>query len=110
LSEFSRVEWLDEDQGMIDSYIRYQLTGAHSKYHQVFWIEESGKKYFFGGDVAPQLQQMKSKFIAKYDYDGKKCMQLRQAWWEQGQNEGWTFLFYHDIKSPIFRFNKKPLN
>jgi len=101
LEEFSRV-WLTEDEGLIDGYIRYQLTGAHSKFHQVFWIEEKGQTVFFGGDDAPQLQQMKSRFIAKYDYDGKKCMELRKQWWEEGQNKGWTFLFYHDIQSPVW--------
>lgn len=86
--------------GNIDGYIRYEVTGAHCPYHQVFWIEEDGQRIFFGGDVAPQLQQMKSRFIAKYDFDGKKCMELRQQWWQQGQEEKWTFLFYHDIKTP----------
>jgi glyoxylase-like metal-dependent hydrolase (beta-lactamase superfamily II) len=102
LEDFSRVVWLTEDDGWIDGYIHYQLTGAHSKFHQVFWIENNGQKAFFGGDVAPQLQQMKSRVVAKYDFDGKKCMELRQQWWEQGQKEGWTFLFYHDIKSPVW--------
>lgn len=102
LEEFSRVEWLTEDQGRIGNHIRYELTGAHSMYHQVFSIEADGRKIFFGADDAPQLQQMKSRFIAKYDYDGKKCMQLRQQWWEKGQREGWTFLFYHDIQSPVW--------
>jgi glyoxylase-like metal-dependent hydrolase (beta-lactamase superfamily II) len=102
LEEFSRVVWLTEEQGVIDGYIRYQLTGAHSKYHQVFWIEENGQTVFFGGDDAPQLQQMKSRFVAKYDYDGKKCMELRKQWWEEGQEKGWTFLFYHDIQSPVW--------
>lgn len=102
LEEFSRVVWLTEEQGVIDGYIRYQLTGAHSKYHQVFWIEENGQIIFFGGDDAPQLQQMKSRFVAKYDYDGKKCMELRKQWWEEGQEKGWTFLFYHDIQSPVW--------
>ena len=64
-------------------------------------IEEDGEKIFFGGDVAPQLQQMKSRFIAKYDFDGKKCMELRQKWWELSQKEHWTLLFYHDIKTPF---------
>lgn len=102
LEEFSRVVWLTEEEGEIDGYIRYQLTGAHSKYHQVFWIEENGQTAFFGGDDAPQLQQMKSRFVAKYDYDGKKCMELRKQWWEEGQQKGWTFLFYHDIQSPVW--------
>lgn len=95
------VEILDGD-GIIDGYIKYEVSGGHSPYHQSFWIEENGETIFFGGDNAPQLQQMKSKFVAKYDYDGKKSMQLRQQWWEQGQHEGWKFLFYHDIKIPVW--------
>lgn len=90
--------------GVIDNCIRYEVTGAHSPFHQVFWIEEDGQTVFFGGDVAPQLQQMKSRLVAKYDFDGKKCMELRQKWWQQGQQESWTFLFYHDIKTPVFNF------
>jgi glyoxylase-like metal-dependent hydrolase (beta-lactamase superfamily II) len=93
-----------EGNGIIDNYIRYELTGAHCPFHQVFWIEENGEKIFFGGDVAPQLQQMKNRFIAKYDYDGKKCMELRKEWWQRGAMEKWTFLFYHDIKTPVFSF------
>jgi glyoxylase-like metal-dependent hydrolase (beta-lactamase superfamily II) len=103
LSNADKVVFI-EGNGKIDDYITYELSGAHSPWHQVFWIEEAGKKVFFGGDVAPQLQQMKSRFIAKYDFDGKKCMELRQEWWEKGQAEKWTFLFYHDIKTPVVDF------
>ena len=104
LRDASNVVLLSDDTGVIDNYIHYQITGAHSPFHQVFWIEEDGQKIFFGADVAPQLQQMKNKFIAKYDFDGRKCMELRQQWWEQGEKEKWTFLFYHDIKTPVFGF------
>lgn len=93
-----------QGDGKIDDYISYQLTGAHSKYHQVFWIEEDGQKIFYGGDVAPQLQQMKNKFIAKYDLDGRKSMELRKQWWQQAEVENWTLLFYHDIKTPVYKF------
>jgi hypothetical protein len=102
LEEFSKVVWLEEDHGFIDNYIEYQLTGAHSKFHQVFFIQEDNEIIFFGGDDAPQLQQMKSRFVAKYDFDGKKCMELRRVWWEAGQEKGWKYLFYHDISSPVF--------
>jgi len=45
---------------------------------------------------------MKSRFVAKYDYDGKKAMEYRQQWWEKGKEEGWSFLFYHDVKTPVY--------
>lgn len=100
LSSFPLLTQLD-DSGVIDGYINYEMSGAHSPYHTVFTIKEGNEIIFYGGDVAPQLQQMKNKFVAKYDYDGKKSMMLRNQWWEQGKKEHWTFLFYHDIKSPF---------
>ncbi len=103
LKDSSQVVLLDGD-GVLDGYIKYEMTGAHCPYHQVFWIVDGGTTIFFGGDVAPQLQQMKSRFVAKYDYDGKKCMELRQQWAEKGKQEGWIFLFYHDIKTPVYSF------
>jgi glyoxylase-like metal-dependent hydrolase (beta-lactamase superfamily II) len=93
---------LYDTTGFIDDYIQFEMTGGHSKYHCVFWIKEEDEILFYGGDVAPQLQQMKNKFVAKYDFDGKKSMELRQQWWHQGQQEHWTFMFYHDIKHPVF--------
>lgn len=92
------------NNGMIDDYIKYEVTGGHSPYHQVFWITENNETIFFGGDVAPQLQQMKRRFMAKYDYDGRKSMELREQWWNLGEKEGWTFLFYHDLQNPVFKF------
>ena len=93
-----------EGDGTIDNYIQYKVTGAHSPFHQVFKISEDDDIIFYGGDVASQLQQMKSRFKAKYDYDGEAAMNLRQQWWQEGEKEKWTFLFYHDIKDPSFKF------
>ncbi|HEU5365360.1 MAG TPA: MBL fold metallo-hydrolase [Hanamia sp.] len=93
-----------EGDGDIDGYIQYEVTGAHCPYHQVFKIIEDDQIVFFGGDVAPQLQQMKNRFKAKYDFDGAAAMELRKQWWKIAEQEKWTFLFYHDIKNPVFKF------
>lgn len=106
LRQSHQVVLLKEDMGTINGDISYEVTGAHSPYHQVFRINHGGKIIFFGGDDAPQLQQMKHRFIAKYDHDGKKAMELRRAWWERGQQEKWTFLFYHDVKNPMWDFDR----
>lgn len=101
LENNSQVVFLDEKEDYIDGYIHYKTTGAHSPYHQVFWITEDNETIFFGADDAPQLQQMKHRFVAKYDFNGKKAMELRRQWWQQGNDEGWIFLFYHDVKTPV---------
>jgi len=103
LKNSEQVILLKEDRGYIDDYIQYVVTGSHSPYHQVFWIKDDNETIFFGGDDAPQLQQMKNRFVAKYDFDGRKAMELRREWWEKGANEKWSFLFYHDVKTPVYR-------
>ena len=98
-----QVELLRGD-GTIDGYIDYALSQAHSPWHQVFTIHDEWQTVFFGGDEAPQLQQMKHRFVAKYDFDGKKAMELRQQWWKEGQEGKWTFLFYHDVRNAVWSF------
>lgn len=100
LANNDKIELLNEG-GYIDEYIRYEMSGGHSPHHQVFWIHENDEIVFFGGDEAPQIQQMRTRFVAKYDADGKRAMELRQQWWQEGEREHWTFLFYHDIKTPF---------
>jgi glyoxylase-like metal-dependent hydrolase (beta-lactamase superfamily II) len=106
LKNSDRVTLLNGN-GFIDSYIQFEITAAHSPFHQVFWIRAENETIFFGADDAPQLQQMKHKFVAKYDYDGKKAMELRRNWKAQGQGEGWTFLFYHDVTNAAWKFPKE---
>lgn len=103
LEKTKKVNFI-EGNGVIDDYIFYQFTNAHSAYHQAFKIMDKSGIIFYGGDVAPQLYQMKNRFKAKYDFDGAKSMELRQNWRRQGEEENWTFLFYHDIKTPVFQF------
>lgn len=104
LLENSKQLMLVESSGTIDGYIHYTWTGAHSPWHQVFKITDQGHTVFFGGDVAPQLMQMKTRISAKYDFDGRMAADLRKKWWQRGEEEKWTFLFYHDIRTPVFRF------
>ncbi len=75
--------------------IRYELSGGHSPFHQVFWIEMEGEKCFFGGDELPEPEQLIRKFVAKYDFDGRRAMQLRDEYGKKAAEEGWTCLFYH---------------
>lgn len=106
LKSADNVVLSEAEQGTLGEGIRYEITGAHSKFHRVIWIEDGDEIAFFGGDDAPQLSQMRTRFAAKYDFDGKKAMQLREKWLKEGAEGGWKFLFYHDIKTPIHQFNE----
>ena len=95
-----QIQWLAGDEGSIDDYIFFKHTGAHSLQHIVFWIKDAEDIICYGGDEAPQHKQMIMKYVAKYDTNGKKAMELRAQFAEQGRLEHWLFLFYHDVKMP----------
>lgn len=101
LSSYERLVLLDGTT-TIGSSIHCELSGGHCPFHQVIRISENNQLVFYGGDEAPQLQQMKHRFVAKYDKDGKKAMQLRAQWWQQAETEHWTFLFYHDLTNAVY--------
>ncbi len=86
---------LVEGSGIFRNEITYELTGGHCQFHQIFKIASAGETYFFGGDVLPEPEQLIRKFAAKYDFDGRKSMELREQFGKQAALENWICLFYH---------------
>ena len=96
---------LVDGSGELQPGINYELSGGHCLYHQVFWIESGGQKVFFGGDELPEPEQLIRRFIAKYDYDGRKSMELREIYGKKAAAEGWICLFYHARATAIGTVN-----
>lgn len=84
-----------DGSGLLKPGIRYEHSGGHCPYHQVFWIESEDGKCFYGGDELPEPEQLIRKFVAKYDYDGRKAMQLREDYGKKAAKDNYTVLFYH---------------
>ena len=84
-----------EGTGVLNDEISYEITGGHSEFHQVFLIKEEDQILFFGGDVLPEPEQLLRKFMAKYDFDGRRSMELRKEYGIRAASENWTCLFYH---------------
>ena len=81
--------------GRLTDEISYEWTGAHTPFHQVYLLEQGTEKVFFGGDVLPEPEELLRKFIAKYDFDGRKAMELREVFGKKAAAENWNCLFYH---------------
>ena len=90
-----------ENSGELKPGVNYELSGGHCPFHQVFWLEDGGQKCFFGGDELPEPEQLIRKFIAKYDFDGRKSMALREEYGKKAAEDGYTCLFYHAKSAPI---------
>jgi glyoxylase-like metal-dependent hydrolase (beta-lactamase superfamily II) len=101
LRKSGQATFYKEEQGEIGNHLHHSWSGGHCPHHQVILFDDGQDKFFFGGDEAPQLKQMKFKYVAKYDADGKRAAALREEYAERGRAEKWKFLFYHDIASAI---------
>lgn len=84
-----------EGSGEFMPGIEFELTGAHTPFHQTFLLSDGTEKVFFGGDVLPEPEELLRKFIAKYDFDGRKAMELREKYGIKAAREKWNCLFYH---------------
>lgn len=100
----AKIIWLEENQGLINNEIRYEVTGGHTAFHQVFFIKRGYKIAFFGGDNLPTLGYLKYNTAYKTDCDGRKALQDRLNWEIQAKEENWTVLFYHDFADNIVVF------
>ena len=81
--------------------VRYEVSGGHTPYHQVFFIDNGNEKFFFGGDVVPQVKQVQFKYVAKYDYDGKLSAQLRLQYAQQIMDQNRIAMFFHSTLVPM---------
>jgi glyoxylase-like metal-dependent hydrolase (beta-lactamase superfamily II) len=80
---------------VLNDQISYEFTGGHCENHQVFLINEDNETVFFGADILPEPEQLLRKFIAKYDFDGRRSMELRQEYGLRAVEGNWECLFYH---------------
>ena len=99
LKNQATIQWFEN--GNVLGFMDYEEDGGHCPHHTSLLIHLKGGPYFFGGDVAPQLKQLKFRYIAKYDFDGKRSQELRTEYAKRGKEDDWTFLFYHDVKLPM---------
>jgi len=94
LQRNAQLTFVDESGEFLPG-ITHELTGAHTPYHQAWLLADGEEKVFFGGDVLPEPEELLRKFIAKYDYDGRKAMELREEFGKRAAAENWNCLFYH---------------
>lgn len=84
-----------EGSGRLNNEVSYELTGGHCEFHQVFIIGRENETVFYGGDVLPEPEQLLRKFMAKYDFEPRKTMELREEYGKRAAQNDWTCLFYH---------------
>lgn len=80
-----------------------EVIGGHTEFHLGIFADFNGHRYVMAGDVLGTKGAVNRKYAAKYDYDGKQSMKMREYLCKRAYEEQRTFLTYHESESPMFR-------
>ncbi|WP_313376039.1 MBL fold metallo-hydrolase [Chishuiella sp.] len=100
----SKIHWLNDNEGRISNYIRYEVTPGHTPFLQSFWIEKNNRVIFYGSDNLPLELYFKYHVAYKSDFNGKDAMKYRIEWEMEANKQHWEILYYHDLKNPIIEY------
>ncbi len=85
--------------------INIEVIGGHTPYSLALWFSKDDSKFVMAGDVLGSSGSVNRKYNAKYDYDGKASMEMREKITRQAWEERYHLLFYHGTNNPIVKLD-----
>ncbi|MEX0905598.1 MAG: MBL fold metallo-hydrolase [Balneolaceae bacterium] len=91
----------DEDQPLPN--VRVKKIGGHTEFSLALFYENQQNKYVMAGDVVGTRGEINRNFAAKYDYDPKQSMAVREELKKLAFESGYIFMAYHETHHPLFK-------
>lgn len=93
----------------IDKGITVQMTGGHTRGHQIVWLESEGEKACFLGDFIPTTYHLKVPWIMAYDEYPMDLVNLKKGILKKLVEEKYRCFWYHDpvISSSFLKWDEK---
>jgi glyoxylase-like metal-dependent hydrolase (beta-lactamase superfamily II) len=98
----AELDLLDDDSSP-NGYVHMRTIGGHTEFSQLIELRLQGQLFMMAGDVMGTRGAINRKYAAKYDFDGKKSMKLREQLTKRAYEENAIILAYHDYMNPMFR-------
>ena len=93
---------LDGDVEVWDR-IRVQITGGHTRHHQMVLIESDEATVVYAGDILPMTTHLRTAYNMAYDLFPYDSMIQKSRVLEQAASEGWIIIWDHDPNVPAGR-------
>jgi glyoxylase-like metal-dependent hydrolase (beta-lactamase superfamily II) len=95
LADAGVLSLVDEDQTIMPG-VRVQRTGGHTMHHQMAWIESSGQRAAYIGDLMPTRAHAPDAWIMGYDLYPMDTLQAKQAFAREAAARDTLVFFAHD--------------
>ena len=94
LEEAGVLQLLDGDSEVAPG-IRTQVTNAHSKGHQIVYVETGSERIAFAGDLIPTPYHLPLVSISALDYSPGETLEAKRALLKMAVEEGLLLVFGH---------------
>ncbi len=108
IEEAKALELVDGDHE-IAAGIKLQITGGHTRGHQIVWLESEGEKACFLGDFIPTTAHLKVPWVMAYDEYPMELVSLKQSVLKKLVEEKYRCFWYHDplISTSFLKHDEK---
>ncbi len=97
----ANLEFLPDESQPI-SHVTVKNIGGHTEYHQLLLYENGEERFMMAGDVIGRRISINRSFSAKFDFDPKHSMHVRERLKKMACDQGFTILAYHETDHPMF--------
>ncbi len=89
-----QVQLLQGDQEIAPG-VRVQVTGGHTRDHQIVLVHSKGETACFLADLVPTDSHLKTAYVMAYDLYPKTTMDVKAPVLQQALRENWLLFFEH---------------
>lgn len=104
LEEGRNLQLIDGEAEILPG-IRCQLTGGHTRGHQVVWLESAGATAIHCGDLLPNTAYRNPLWVTAYDNFPLDSVSAKENLLAQAAARDAWFLFYHDPYTLACKFS-----
>ena len=80
----------------IEDGIRVEVTGGHTRYHQLVKVESGSTRAVYSGDILPMTTHLRAPYNMAYDLFPYDTMVAKMRLLRQAADEGWIIVWDHD--------------
>lgn len=95
LRENDVLTLLDGDRAICDG-VRVQVTGGHTRSHQMVFFESGSETVVFAGDILPMTTHLRAPYNMGYDLNPYDTMVQKLKLLAMAAAKGWILIWDHD--------------
>ena len=80
----------------IEDGIRVEVTGGHTRYHQLVKVVSGDTRAAYSGDILPMTTHLRAPYNMAYDLFPYDTMVAKMRLLRQAADEGWIIVLDHD--------------